>query len=96
METAHTRRDLIDLTLENLGILVPGQATDPENVERVDKVLDAVLANLRVLEICYVSDPGTVGSQVNGAIPAEVFLPLGDCVAWAVAGRFNLAGDQSL
>jgi hypothetical protein len=96
MEDPKTRRDLIDQVLDNLGVLVPGQAPAAEAVQRIDNLLDPVFASLRTRSIVYVQDPGTVGSSSDGEIPAEIFLALADCVAFRVAGAFNLAGDASL
>jgi hypothetical protein len=96
MEDTKTRLELVYQVLDNLGILVPGQAPPDEMVAKVDTRLDPVLASLRTREICYVSDPGTPSPPTNGAIAAEVFLALADVIADRVAGAFNLAGDTAL
>lgn len=96
MSTTKTRRELIDRVLDSLGILVPGQAPTAENVSRVDNMLDSALAQLSGQDILYVDDAGTANPPTGGAIESSVFLPLGDVVAWFIAGAFNLAGDPAL
>lgn len=96
MENPKTRRALIDQVLDNLGILVLGQDPSASNVAKVDNILDPVLAQLSAEGIVYVADGGTAAPPYGGEIPLELFLPLANCVAWECAGKFNLAGDQSL
>lgn len=91
-----TRRDLIDQVLDNLGVLVIGQAPSDDMVSRVDGLLDAALANLAGREVVYVADAGTAAPPADGEIDETVFLPLADIVAFICAPKFNLAGDASL
>src|SRR6266496_2414462 len=91
-----TRRELIDAVLDQLGILVPGQAPSDEVVGRVDDKLDAVLAELEALEITYVADAGTPSPPDGGQIDLAIFNSLAACVAWAVAPAFNLGADAAL
>ena len=99
MTTTWTRRQLIDAALDNLGVLVLGQTTSDEMVAKVDVVLDPCMAELRVLDVVDVTAPsilGTPSPPTNGAFPVEFVLSLSDCLAWAAAPSFNLAGDPSL
>lgn len=91
-----TRSQLINQVLDNLGILVPSQAPSDENVDRVDRLLNATLASLSNREIIYVSDFGTANPPSGGEIDEAIFLALADLVAVRVAGAFNLAGDANL
>ncbi|SRR5216683_5575867 len=99
MTTTWTRRQLIDAAIDNLGVLIIGQATSDEMVAKVDVVFDPCMAQLRVLEIVDVTAPsilGTPSPPTNGAFPVEFVLALSDCLAWMAAPSFNLAGDPSL
>lgn len=91
-----TRRELIDLTILKLGVLVPGQSPSNENVSIVDAVLDPLFAEMAHLEITYVGDIGTPNPPTGGEIPDEQFLSLGDKAAWAAAGGFNLVDAANL
>ncbi len=75
---------------------MPGQAPSDENVSTVDGHVDALLATLEALDVTYVADIGTASPPSGGEIPLEIFLPLGDCLAWEAAGAFNLSGDAAL
>ena len=99
MPTTWTRRQLIDRALDKLGVLVPGQSVSDEMVAKVDVVLDPRMAELRTLEIIDVTAPtvlGTASPPNGGEFPQEFCLALADCLAWAAAAGFNLAGDPSL
>jgi hypothetical protein len=99
MTTTWTRRQLIDKVLDNLGVLVPGQTVSDEMVDKVDTVLNPRMAQLRNLEIIDVTAPGIIGTPdppTGGEFPEELCLPLADCLAWAAASGFNLAGDPAL
>lgn len=92
-----TRRKLIDKVLDNLGILVPGQAPGDEAVARVDGVIDPGLATLNALGIpAYIGDPGDEDPPTGGEIDDALFLPLSDWMTWKSAGAFNLASDPAL
>jgi hypothetical protein len=93
---ARTRRELIDLVLDNLGVLVPGQSPGDEAVSRVDGIIDPTFAMLAALGIVYVADAGIPNPPTGGEIDDSIFIPLGDCVAWQVAGGFNLSDSPSL
>lgn len=93
---AQTRRELIDLVLDNLGVLVPGQSPGDEAVSRVDTIIDPSFATLAALGIVYVADAGTPDPPAGGQIDDALFIPLGDWVAWQVAGGFNLSDSPSL
>jgi hypothetical protein len=93
---ASTRRALIDAVLDNLGVLVFGQAPTDEMVSRVDGLVDPVLAELAALEIVYVGDAGTPGPPAGGEIDDAIFPSLSDYVAFAVAAPFGLGADPAL
>lgn len=93
--TSFTRRELIDQVLANLKVLAEGQTPSAEEVEKVDKMIDPTIALLAARDIYYVPDAGERG-PVDGAIDPAIFLPLADCVAFAVSGSFNQAGDAAL
>lgn len=99
MAAIWTRRELIDHALDRLGVIVAGQSTPDELVAKVDKVLNPCMAQLRVLEIVDVTAPSILGDPsppAGGEFPEELSLALGDCLAWAAAPEFNLAGDPAL
>jgi hypothetical protein len=99
MADTWTRRELIDQTLDNLGVLVAGQTTPDELVAKVDVVLDPCMAQLRTREIIDVTAPAILGTSdppANGEFPLELVLSLAACLAWSAAPGFNLAGDPSL
>lgn len=91
-----TRAELINQVLDNLGILVPSQSPTDENVDRIDKLLDAVLASLANREIVYIADAGSPSPPTGGEFDETIFLAVADMVALRVAGAFNLAGDANL
>ena len=91
-----TRRELVDLILDNLGVLVPGQSPGDEAVSRVDGIIDPSVAQLGAMGIIYVPDAGLPNPPSGGEIDDSIFLPLGDWMAWQVAGAFNLADSPSL
>ena len=94
-----TRRELIDKTLDNLGVLVAGQTTPDELVAKVDQVLDPTMEELRTLEIVDLTAPsilGTPSPPALGEFPIAFCLALADYLAWSAASGFNLAGDPSL
>lgn len=99
-EAPRTRIDLIDKAIENLGVLVEGQAVTAAMRQKVDRIFDGHIAELRIEEIVYVADIGTPGGTsgppTGGEIPAEYFNPLSHTLAWAAAPGFSLAGDPSL
>jgi hypothetical protein len=93
---ARTRREFIDQVLDNLGILVPGQAPGDEAVSRVDNVIDPTFAGLAGQGLPYVADAGTRNPPAGGQIPDDQYLYLADCVAEAVAGAFNMVDSPYL
>jgi len=93
---ARTRRELVDQVLDNLGVLVPGQSPGDEAVSRVDRVIDPTFAMLAAQGLPYVADAGMPNPPAGGEIPDDQFLPLASCVAWSVAGGFNLADSPAL
>jgi hypothetical protein len=90
------RIELIYQVLENLGVLIPGQAPSDEMVSKVDGLLDATLASLAAREVLYVADAGTADPPNGGEFDLAIFLPLADIVANRAGPSFNLAGDPKL
>jgi hypothetical protein len=93
---ANTRRNLVDAVLDNLGVLVFGQAPSDEMVSRVDGLIDPVFAELAALDIVSISDPGTPNPPSGGNIDDAFFPSLCDYVAFAVAAPFGLGADPAL
>jgi hypothetical protein len=91
-----TRAELIDQVLDNLGVLVEGQAPTAEMRNKVDRLVDPHLASLRNREITYVPDTGTPNPPSGGEFDEELFLALADSLAMRCAPSFNLAGEPSL
>lgn len=90
-----TRAEFIDQCLMNLGILVPGQSTSAENVQKMDGFVDPAFALLAKLEIYYVQDGGEPGPS-GGTIEDEAYLPLADWVANKACAGFNLPADTKM
>lgn len=93
--TTKTRRELIFEALDQLGILVPGQAPSDTILNKMDSVVDPVVEELSVLGIYYIDSPGELGPD-GGAIESSAFLALGAYLANAAAAKFNLAADAKL
>jgi len=93
--TTKTRLELIIEALDQLSIIVPGQAPSATIINKMDEVFDPVVEMLAVLDIYYVDDPGEIG-PIDGAIESSAFLPLGAYLANAAASKFNLPADAKL
>lgn len=93
--TSKTREELIIEALDDLGILVPGQAPSAANVNKMDGIIDPVIEQLAELDIYYVKDAGAVGPS-GGEIESSAFLALAAYLANAGAAKFNLAADTKL
>lgn len=93
--TTKTREQLIIEALDQLGIIVPGQAPSATIVNKVDTILDPIMEQLAELDIYYVDDAGGVGPS-GGAIRSSAFLALGAYLANAAAAKFNLPADAKL
>jgi hypothetical protein len=93
--TTKTRLELIIEALDQLNIIVPGQAPSATIINKMDEVFDPVVEMLDGLGIYYVDDPGEIG-PTDGAIESSAFLPLGAYLANAAASKFNLPADAKL
>lgn len=83
-----TSTDLINEALAMLGVLSPGQSTDPEDFNYVSEMLDSLLRKLAQLEIVYIPDPTN--------IPGAWFLDLAACLAGECAAKFGATpSDQA-
>ena len=93
--TTKSRLELIVEALDQLNIIVPGQAPSATIINKMDEVFDPVVEQLEGLGIYYVDDPGEVG-PADGAIESSAFLALGAYLANAAASKFNLPADTKL
>lgn len=93
--TTKTRLEVLTEALDQLGILVPGQAPSSNNMNKIDGVFDPVVEELTALEIYYVDDPGELG-PTGGAIDSAAFLSIAAYLANAAAPKFNLPADAKL
>jgi hypothetical protein len=93
--TTKTRLELITEALDQLNIIVPGQAPSATIINKMDEVFDPVIEMLDGLGIYYVDDPGEIG-PTDGNIESSAFLPLGAYLANAAASKFNLPADTKL
>lgn len=93
--TTKTREELITEALDQLGIIVPGQAPSATIMNKVDTLVDPVLEQLAELDIYYVDDAGEVGPS-GGSIRSSAFMALGAYLANAAAAKFNLPADTKL
>lgn len=91
-----TRRELIDATLDNLNILVPGQSPSDEEVARVDGRLDPGFAMLAAMDVVYVADTGLDNPPTGGEIEDALFLLLADVFAYLCGGAFNQGDSPEL
>lgn len=90
-----TRAELIDQALVNLGIIAPGQSTSPEDVQKMDSIVDPTFDELAGLNIYYVQDAGSIG-PTDGAIENVAFLALADYLANRACSAFNLPADTKM
>lgn len=93
--TTKTRLELITEALDQLNIIVPGQAPSSTVINKMDEVFDPVVEMLDGLGIYYVDDAGEVGPS-GGNIESAAFLALGAYLANAAASKFNLPADTKL
>lgn len=93
--TTKTRHELLIEALDQLGIIVPGQAPSATILNKIDGIFDPVVEELTDLGIYYVDDPGQIG-PTDGAIESSAFLSVAAYLANAAAPKFNLAADVKL
>lgn len=96
MASFKTREEFIAFVLDDLGVLVPGQAPANEIVAKVDTRLDAVLAELRADDIFEVSNPGTADPPNGGEYDLSIVNSLSAVVADRVKGAFNASADAAI
>lgn len=82
---AKTRAELVEKTLENLGVLAAGQSPQVEDTARVTNDLDALMAEFKEREIVDV--PADV-------IPLAYFKPLAAMVAYECRGSFGVGLEE--
>lgn len=95
MTYTYTRQDACTQVVANLRKLGNNTVPNPEDNDKVDKAIDAVAASLSARDIYTFSDVGQVG-PTGGEIEPEAFHDFCLVVGWAVAPRFNMAGDQTV
>lgn len=89
--TAHTKIELRNEILENLGIKQQGQPVSAEDAAKADKVIQAALEYLED-ESVVIFDPQSSSS----VIPAKVYLHLSDYVESYLAPAFGKPRDIGL
>lgn len=93
--TTKTRQELVLEALDQLGLLVPGQAPSAANVNKMDGLVDPVIEELQALDIYYVQDAGEAG-PAGGEIESSAFLSVAAYLANASTAKFNLPADAKL
>ena len=93
--TTKTRQELLIEALDQLGIIVPGQAPSSTIINKIDGIFDPVVEELTELGIYYVDDPGEIG-PTGGAMESSAFMALAAYLANAAAPKFNLTSDTKL
>ncbi len=93
--TTKTRQELIIEALDQLGIIVPGQAPSSTVMNKMDGILDPALEKLSGLDIYYVADAGEIG-PTGGEIESSAFLSIAAYLANTAAPKFNLPADVKL
>ena len=91
-----TRLQFIHQGVANLGVLVPGQSPSPEDIDKIDNILDPILASLAARDIVYVADTGTSNPPDGGEFDDSIFLGTAHLVTDPCAPMFNMAGDPQL
>lgn len=86
--TTKTRRELVDQSLANLGVLASGQTPSAEDVARMDGYVNPVLEQLAERDIVEVDD--------DDQIPSAWFLPLSYILSYAAAADFGQANDPRI
>lgn len=82
-----TRAELVTEALQNLGAIGTGQAAEDDDEDFVDSKVDSLLSQLRVDQICDVSD--------EDEIPDEWFDSLGQLLANNCATKFGQPFDPA-
>ena len=90
-----TREELIVEALDQLGIIVPGQAPSTAIMAKMDGIVDPVIEELAGLDVYYVADAGAEG-PTGGEIEPAAFLSLAAYLANAAAAKFNLPNDTKM
>ena len=84
-----SRRELIDLVLDNLGVLVPGQPASAEYVATIDAAIDPFVAEFNCYFECCL--PAHIER-----IPECMFVPFGHVLADEIANGFALTPQPDL
>lgn len=80
--------DIIQKTLDNLGVTAAGQSTDPEDYKVVSDEIQPMFNKLAALEICY--------TPQSDAIPAAWYEDLAAILAGICAPKFGATNDDAL
>jgi len=86
MAVFRTSTDLINEALAKIGVLVAGQAADPEDFSYIATALDSIFWKVAELNICQIPD--------SNAIPNQWFLDLAAIVAGECATKFGVSNDD--
>lgn len=91
-----TRGDLCAEVLDQLGMVGAGQTPSPDDLDKVDLLLDAVFNELQRRNVVYISARGAYAQPSTGSIPDEFFLALAQAATKSVATKFGASfGDFS-
>ena len=82
MTTTRTSQDIVHGALARIGVLVAGQAADPEDFDYVDTELQSIFFKLAALNICAIPD--------SDNIPPHWYSDLCDIVAGECALKFGV------
>lgn len=88
MDITKTRAELVIRALRKLLVVGSGQSPEDEDVELVDGVVDATLADLAARRVVYVAN--------EDEIDVAVFEPLADILADNVAADFGKAKNPAM
>lgn len=88
MASTKTRRELVDQSLTNLGVLASGQTPEAEQVASMDSYVDPVVEMLAERRICEVGN--------TDEIPNAWFLPLSYILSGQAAASFAMANDPRI
>lgn len=86
VDLVKSRAQLIARALLSIGALEPGEAPSPEDSNTMDDLIDPLVKQLAVDQICYIHD--------TDEIELELFLPLARLLANAAGPDFGSAINE--
>ncbi len=87
MSQYRTFDDLVQKTLDKLGVVAAGQQPSPEETAKIADNLPTIFAELAAREIVYVTD--------ENSIPAAWFMPIASIAAYELREEFGIVGDEA-